>query len=83
MSRSIEGIYRNGNVELVEPARGVAEETRLLVTFLESGDIDLRSRNINERQAAELRARLDTFDDWSDPEMAAYDNYDAAHAHVL
>ncbi|MBC8492995.1 MAG: hypothetical protein H8D43_04340 [Chloroflexi bacterium] len=43
--------------------------------------IDLRTRGMNEEQAAELRARLATFaEDWDSPEMSIYDNYDAAKA---
>jgi uncharacterized UPF0146 family protein len=59
----------------------ILDETRVVVTFLESGLIDLRTRGVNEEQAAELRARLATFaDDWDSPEMSIYDNYDAAKA---
>jgi hypothetical protein len=39
---------------------------------------DLRSRGIDEVQAAELRARLLTFEDWNDAEMDIYDDYDSA-----
>jgi hypothetical protein len=36
--------------------------------------VDLRSRNIDETQAADLRARLKTFaEDWDRPETAIYD----------
>jgi hypothetical protein len=59
----------------------ILDETRVVVTFLESGLIDLRTRGVNKEQAAELRARLATFaDDWDSPEMSIYDNYDAAKA---
>ena len=41
--------------------------------------IDLRSRGIDAAQAAEIRAKFATFaEDWDDPEMDIYDNYDAA-----
>jgi hypothetical protein len=56
---------------------------RVLVTFLEPPSIDLRARGINEAHAAELRARLATFaEDWDSPEMAIYDDYDAAKARL-
>ena len=46
----------------------------MLVTFLESKDIDLQSRGINEAAAADLRARLKTFtEDWERPEADIYD----------
>ena len=70
---TVEGIYRNGNVELLElPA--ACDETRVLVTFLEPTEIDLRERHIGEEHAADLRARLARFaDDWNRPEMDIYD----------
>lgn len=79
MQTTVEGVYRNGKVELSEEPCGVPEETPVIVTFLEPGPIDLRSHGISESQAAEWRARLATFaEDWDSPEMSIYDNYDAA-----
>ncbi|MFZ2359559.1 MAG: hypothetical protein WA040_09440 [Anaerolineae bacterium] len=47
------------------------------MTFLEPGSIDLQAQGIGEAQAADLRSRLATFvEDWSNPEMDVYDNYD-------
>ena len=78
---SVQGVYRHGKVELIEQHSMILDETRVVVTFLESGLIDLRTRGVNKEQAAELRARLATFaDDWDSPEMSIYDNYDAAKA---
>jgi len=83
MLKSVEGIYRNGKVELAEVPTDLSEEARVIVTFLESGSIDLRARGIDEAQAADLRARLATFaEDWESPEMGIYDNYDAAKANL-
>lgn len=83
MFKSIEGVYRNGKIELVEVPSNVRDETRVIVTFLEPGSIDLQARGINEAQAAELRARLTTFaEDWESPEMAIYDDYDTAKANL-
>lgn len=60
-------------MELAEIPAQVGQ-SRVLVTFLESKDIDLRTRGIDEAQAAELRARLKTFaDDWERPEAEIYD----------
>jgi hypothetical protein len=43
----------------------------------------ISARGITEEQAAELRARLAPFsEDWDDPAMDAYDNYDAAKARL-
>jgi hypothetical protein len=83
MLKSIEGVYRKGKVELREPPGDVDDETRVIVTFLEPKLIDLRTRGIDQAQAAELRARLATFaEDWDSPEMNIYDDYDAAKANV-
>ncbi len=73
MSKTVEGIYRDGKVELLETPPDV-EEARVVVTFMTEGDIDLAEREIDEAQAADLRARLQTFaEDWERPEMGAYD----------
>ena len=83
MLRTIEGVYRNGKVELVEIPSDVCNETHVLVTFLEPQAIDLRARGIDEAHAADLRARLATFaEDWDSSEMAIYDDYDAAKARL-
>jgi len=79
MLKSVEGVYRDGKIELTEFPSDVRNETRVIVTFLEMGHIDLRARGINEAQAAELRAQLGTFaEEWNSPDMALYDNYDTA-----
>lgn len=36
-------------------------------------EIDLLALGISREQAADLRARLTTFEDWNDPEMDIYD----------
>jgi len=74
MSRTVEGIYRGGKVELLETPEDAYEEERVLVTFVDDRSVNLDERGINESQAAELRSRLSTFaDDWERPEMEAYD----------
>ncbi len=81
MLKSISGLYRNGKVELSEVPDKVPEDTQVIVTFLESGTTDLRTRGIDKSQAADLRARLQTFaEDWDSPDMAIYDDYDGAKA---
>lgn len=81
MMVSIQGVYRNGKVELVEAPENMPNETFVIVTFLEHGLIDLRERGIDESQAAELRGQLAAFaEDWDSPEMSVYDNYDAVKA---
>jgi len=81
MLKSVTGIYRDGRIELAETPGTVPNETQVIVTFLESGPIDLQTRGIDAAQAADLRARLTTFaEDWESPEMDIYDDYDAAKA---
>jgi hypothetical protein len=75
MLKTVEGVYREGKIELLEP---VPEGTtgRVIVTFVSASDtiIDLAERGINHEQAADLRKRLAAFaEDWQRPEMDAYD----------
>ena len=74
MVKSVEGICRNGKVELTEPL-AEAEGSRVIVTWVRPAEpIDLRKRGIDEAQAADLRHRLAPFaEDWDRPEMAAFD----------
>ncbi len=74
----VEGIWRDGRVEVAAPPADVAENAPVLVTFLAPGDIELAAHGVSPAQAAELRAQLATFaDDWDAPGMAVYDDYDA------
>jgi hypothetical protein len=83
MLRSVQGVYRNGKIELTEQPGNVRDETHVIVTFLEPALIALRAHGIDEACAAELRARMATFaDDWDSPEMSIYDNYDAVKANL-
>jgi hypothetical protein len=74
MMRSVEGIFRNGKIELLETPPN-AEEARVLVTFLpEDLRLDLAKRGIDPVAAADLRARFGAFaEDWDRPEMDVYD----------
>jgi hypothetical protein len=74
MVKSVEGIYRDGKVELLEPLAG-AEGSRVIVTLVRPAEpLALGERGIGESQAADLRRRLAPFaEDWDRPEMAAYD----------
>jgi len=74
MVKSVEGIYRKGTVELLEPLPE-AEGSRVIVTLVRPAEpVDLREKGIDESQAADLRHRLALFaEDWDRPEMAAYD----------
>jgi len=75
MLKTVEGVYREGKIELLEPVPEGATG-RVIVTFVSSPGtiIDLAERGINPEQATDLRRRLATFaEDWQRPEMDAYD----------
>jgi len=77
MSASVEGVYRDGRIELTEIPTSVSEDTPVTVTFLTSGFVDLREQGIDESLAAELREGFATFaEDWDAPEMDIYDRYE-------
>lgn len=77
MLTTIEGVYRDGKVELAETPINIGEDTPVIVTFLTGHYVDLESRGIGRRQALELRERLAGFaEDWNSPEMDGYDHYD-------
>ncbi len=73
MLKSLEGVYRDGKIELLEPAP-LGAEGRVIVTFLPPQAIDLSKRGIDKQQAADLRHRLGAFaEDWDRPETDTYD----------
>jgi hypothetical protein len=74
MLNAVEGVFRDGKIELLEVPSGV-QESRVIVTFVPPTSVDLRSHGIDETQAAGLRGRLRTFaEDWDRPEMDVYDD---------
>ena len=74
MVKSVEGIYRAGKVELLEPPPHGAEG-RVIVTFLSvPAAVNLAERGIDPAEAADLRRRLAAFaEDWGHSDMDAYD----------
>jgi len=40
MLRTVEGIYRNGQIEFTDLPNDVSDRTQVLVTFLDAGKID-------------------------------------------
>ncbi len=73
MLKAIEGIYRQGKIELLETPPDV-KEARVVVTFLPvEGAINLRARGIGEAEAAELRTCWGAAEEvWVRPEMDVY-----------
>lgn len=74
MLKSVQGVFRNGRVELLEPAPQSAE-ARVVVTFLPTTSaVNLSDRGISTEQAADLRSHLRPFaEDWDRPDMDVYD----------
>jgi predicted DNA-binding antitoxin AbrB/MazE fold protein len=73
MFQSIEGIYRDGKIELLE-VPDIQSGVRVIVTFLSAEEINLETRGISKEQAENLRGRLQSFaEDWDHPSMAIYD----------
>jgi hypothetical protein len=72
---SIQGIFRNGKVELLEPPPSSISESQVVITFLpKAHPVNLSERGIDPKQAGELRARLRAItEDWERPEMDLYD----------
>jgi hypothetical protein len=75
MLQTVEGIFRDGKVELVETPPNM-KDGRVIVTFLPAnGPIDLRARGISEEEAAQLRWQLQAFEeDWNRPDMDVYND---------
>ena len=81
MFRSVQGIYRNGEIQLAEQPDDLRGEVPVIVTFLEPGTVDLRQYGIDRVSARQLRERLAPFaEDWDSPEMDIYDHYESARA---
>jgi hypothetical protein len=81
MRISVQGVYCNGRIELTENPTNVPEGASVIVTFVKSNDVDLEFQGIDTEQAQSLRASLATFsEDWDNPEMSIYDDYEAAKA---
>jgi hypothetical protein len=74
---TVEGIYKDGKIELLESVSEI-KQAKVLVTFLENSDVDLRALGIDETQAEELREKFASFEDWNDPALDIYNDYDNA-----
>ena len=73
MVKSVEGVYRNGRVELIEPLHE-AEGSRVIVTWVSASPIDLRERGIDRVPGGRSPPTIGhVAEDWDRPEMAAYD----------
>lgn len=70
---TIEGQYKNGQIILTETPENI-EESKVLVSFLATREVNLAERGIDEYQAARLRAKFNAIsEDWNAPQMDVYD----------
>lgn len=70
---TIEGQYKNGQIFLTQIPENL-EESKVLVSFLATREINLGEVGVGERQAFELRSKLNAIsEDWNAPEMDVYD----------
>lgn len=77
MLKTVTGIYDKGQIIVEQYPDNIKEGTPVIVTFLESQNIDLKSRGINQEEAQNIRDNLGIFaDDWNREEMNIYDNYE-------
>jgi hypothetical protein len=83
MLTTVEGIYRDGRIELKSLPSNVTQEAKVIVTFIDLEPVNLADRGIDRLQAQALRNSLTTFaSDWDSPEMSIYDSYDAAKSQL-
>ncbi len=75
MLRTVEGVYRNGKIELTEIPEGVDEDTTVIVTFVPKKRFDLASIGMTSAEAIRLRWGFQCFEDWDDPQMDIYNDY--------
>lgn len=73
MLQCIEGICRNGKVELLETPEDV-HEARVIVAFLPADSSQKKKPQLTPAEIAELRWKLSAWEeDWNAPGMEAYD----------
>jgi len=78
---TVEGIYKDGKIELLESVSRV-KQSKVLVTFIENNDIDLPTAGIDKQEAGELREKFASFKDWNDPLLDVYNDYDNAKSAI-
>jgi hypothetical protein len=78
MFPTVEGIFRNGKVELVETPENI-EEARVIVTFLPgAATAPPGGPDFTADELVELESKLESWQtDWNAPGMEAYDDYEA------
>lgn len=76
MIQTLDGIFRNGKVELLEEPKDV-REARVIVTFLPNANEPAGGPSFSPDELAELRGKLAVWEeDWNAPGMEAYNDYE-------
>ena len=77
MIQTIEGVFRDGKIELLQPPNNV-HESRVIVTFLPDRIGAEPAPTFAPEEIADLRGKLAAWEeDWNAPGMEAYDDYEA------
>jgi hypothetical protein len=76
MIQSVEGVFRNGKVELLQEPVDICE-ARVIVTFLPEAAGTAAGPAFTRDEIADLRGKLAAWEeDWNAPGMEAYDDYE-------
>lgn len=77
MIQSVEGVFRNGKVELLAEPENI-HEARVIVTFLPDAIRQPGEPGFTPEELADLRGKLAAWEeDWNAPGMELYDDYGA------
>lgn len=76
---TVEGVYKDGKVVLLEEI-ATPMQSKVLITFLDNTDIQLSTLGIEQSEATELRNKFASFEDWNDPALDIYNDYDNARS---
>lgn len=76
MIQAVEGVFRNGKVELLEMPHDI-REARVIVTFLPGDVAPEGGPSFTPEELADLRGKMAAWEeDWNAPGMEAYDDYE-------
>jgi hypothetical protein len=76
MIQTVEGVFKNGKVELLEEPENV-RDSRVLVTFLPEAGGPVGGPLFSADEMADLRGKLAAWEeDWNAPGMEEYDAYE-------
>ena len=77
MIQTVEGVFRDGKVQLLEEPANI-REARVIVTLLPEANEPPSETSFTPEEVAELRGKLAAWEeDWNTPGMEQYDDYEA------